>query len=193
MRYENSVLQQILKHIPWGAFDRLVEEHQADKHVRRLSTKSQFVALLYGQLSNAASLREIEAGLESCQSRLYHLGVRPIRRSTLSDANLLRPAVVFSELLALMMKLAHRGLRRALADTTYLIDSTGLRLDERSAGWARFSTGVCGAKVHVIYDAGPRSALPEPTTLRWLSKCPSSLAPPMFSTSAITIIAGGQS
>jgi hypothetical protein len=154
MRYENSVLHQILKHIPWPAFDRLVEDYRADKHVRRLSTKSQFVALLYGQLSNAASLREIEAGLESCQSRLYHLGVKPARRSTLSDANLLRPAAVFSELLALMMKLAHRGLRRALADTTYLIDSTGLRLDERSAGWARFSAGVCGAKVHVIYDAG---------------------------------------
>ena len=152
MRYENSVPHQILKHIPWAAFDRLVEEHQADKHVRRLTTKSQFVALLYGQLSNAASLREIEAGLESCQSRLYHVGARPVRRSTLSDANLLRPAVVFSELFALMMKLAHRGLRRALADTTYLIDSTGLRLDERSAEWARFSTGVCGAKLHVIYD-----------------------------------------
>ena len=28
-----------------------------------------------------------------------------------------------------------------------------MRLNERSAGWARFSTGVCGAKVHVIYDA----------------------------------------
>jgi len=152
MRYENSVLHQILKHIPWAAFDRLVEEHQADKHVRRLTTKSQFVALLYGQLSNAASLREIEAGLESCQSWLYHVGARPVRRSTLSDANLLRPAVVFSELFALMMKLAHRGLRRAFADTTYLIDSTGLRLDERSAEWARFSTGVCGAKLHVIYD-----------------------------------------
>jgi hypothetical protein len=84
MRYENSVLHQILKHIPWPAFDRLVEEQRADKHVRRLSTKSQFVALLYGQLSNAASLREIEAGLESCQSRLYHLaqgrcGVRHFR------------------------------------------------------------------------------------------------------------------
>ena len=152
MRYENSVLHQILKHIPWAAFDRLVEEHQADKHVRRLTTKSQFVALLYGQLSNAASLREIEAGLESCQSWLYHVGARPVRRSTLSDANLLRPAVVFSELFALMMKAAHRGLRRPLADTTYLIDSTGLRLDERSAEWARFSTGVCGAKLHVIYD-----------------------------------------
>jgi hypothetical protein len=152
MRHENSVLHQILKHIPWPAFEALVEAHRADKHVRRLTTKSQFVALLYGQLSNASSLREIEAGLESCQSRLYHLGATPVRRSTLSDANLLRPAEVFSELFGLMMKLAHRGLRRALAETTYLIDSTGLRLDERSASWARYSAGVCGAKLHVIYD-----------------------------------------
>jgi Transposase DDE domain/Domain of unknown function (DUF4372) len=152
MQHENSVLHQILKHVPWPAFDGLVEAHLADKHVRRLTTKSQFVALLYGQLSNASSLREIEAGLESCQSRLYHLGATPVRRSTLSDANLLRPAEVFSELFGLMMKLAHRGLRQALAETTYLIDSTGLRLDERSASWARYSAGVCGAKLHVIYD-----------------------------------------
>jgi hypothetical protein len=60
---------------------------------------------------------------------------------------------VFSELLAMMMKQAHRGLRRKLAETTYLIDATSARLNERSAGWARFSAGVCGAKVHVIYDA----------------------------------------
>ena len=35
---------------------------------------------------------------------------------------------------------------------TYLIDSTSLRLDARSAGWARFSAQACGAKLHVIYD-----------------------------------------
>ena len=29
-----------------------------------------------------------------------------------------------------------------------------MRLNALSADWARFSTGVCGAKVHVIYDAG---------------------------------------
>jgi len=152
MRHHNSVLHQILKHIPWSDFTRLVEEYRSDKHVRRLSTKSQLVAMLYGQLSGAASLREIEGGLKSHQTRLYHLGVQPARRSTLADANALRPADVFAALFGLMMKQAHRGLRRALADTTYLIDSTGLRLDERSAGWARFSAGVCGAKLHVIYD-----------------------------------------
>jgi hypothetical protein len=60
---------------------------------------------------------------------------------------------MFAELLAIMMQQAHRGLRRKLAETTYLIDATGVRLNERSASWARFSAGVCGAKVHVIYDA----------------------------------------
>jgi Transposase DDE domain/Domain of unknown function (DUF4372) len=154
MRHENSVLHQILKLIPWAEFERLVEKHRADKHVRRLTTKSQLVAMLYAQLSNAASLREIDAGLKSHAARLYHLGAMTVRRSTLSDANLRRPAVVFAELLAQMMKLAHRGLRKAVAETTYLVDSTGLRLSGESARWAHFSAGVCGAKLHVIYHQG---------------------------------------
>src|SRR5712671_6321660 len=153
MLHQNSVFHGLLKHVPWDRFDRLVEDHGADARVRRLSTKSQFVALLYGQLSGAASLREIVTGLSSHAVRLYHVGADPVRRSTFSDANAQRPVAVFSELLAMMMKQAHRGLRRKLAETTYLIDATSARLNERSAGWARFSAGVCGAKVHVIYDA----------------------------------------
>jgi IS4 transposase len=153
MRHQNSVFHSVLKQVPWTEFDRLVELHGADARVRQLTTKSQFVALLYGQLSGAASLREIVVGLESHAARLYHLGANRVRRSTLSDANSRRPVAVFSELLARMMKQAHRGLRRKLAETTYLIDATGVRLNEFSAGWARFSAAVCGAKVHVIYDA----------------------------------------
>ncbi len=130
----------------------LVEEHGADARVRRLTTKSQFVALVYGQLSGATSLREIETGLKSHEARLYHLGAAPARRLTLADANAGRPASVFSELLSTLMRQARRGLRRKLADVTYLIDSTGVRLNGISAAWARFSTGVCGAKLHVIYD-----------------------------------------
>ena len=61
------------------------------------------------------SLREIVTGLESHAARLYHLGGAPVRRSTLADANASRPAALFAELLALLMKQAHRGLRRKLA------------------------------------------------------------------------------
>ncbi len=153
MRHHNTVFRDVLKLVPWHRFKALVEEHDADARVRRLSTKTQFLALLYGQLSGASGLREIVTGLSSHTAQLYHLGAKPVRRSTLSDANACRPFAVFSELLADMMKQADRGLRRKLAETVYLIDSTSVRLNGHSADWARFSAGVCGAKVHVIYDA----------------------------------------
>jgi IS4 transposase len=153
MPHHNTVFGDILKFIPWQRFEAVVEEYDADARVRRLSTKGQFLALLYGQLSGASGLREIVTGLSSHAARLYHLGADPVRRSTFSDANTQRPAEVFADLLETMMKQAHRGLRRKLAETTYLIDATSVKLNARSVDWARFSTGVCGAKVHVIYDA----------------------------------------
>lgn len=153
MRHHNSVFHDLLKRVPWAAFDRLVEEHGADKHVRRLSTKSQLIALLYGQLAGAVSLREIAGGLESHSTRLYHLGARPASRSTLADANVKRSSAVFAGLFAELVAKAGRGLRRAIGEATYLIDATGVRLSGSGSQWARFSEQACGAKVHVIYDA----------------------------------------
>lgn len=153
MRHQNSVFHDLLKRIPWSRFDKLVETHDADKHVRRLSTKSQLVAMLYAQFSGAASLREIVGGLESHQSRLYHVGACPAQRSTLADANARRPSAVFSELFAEMVMCAGRGARRKIGEATYLIDSTGLRLSGMGSQWAHFSYMACGAKAHVIYDA----------------------------------------
>jgi hypothetical protein len=74
MRHHNSVFHGLLKHLPWGEFDRLVAAHRAGSRVRQLTTKSQLVALLYGQLAGAASLRDIVTGLRSHAARLYHLG-----------------------------------------------------------------------------------------------------------------------
>jgi DDE family transposase/uncharacterized protein DUF4372 len=153
MPHHNTVFCEVLKLVPWHRFEALVEECDADARVRRLSTRAQFVALLYGQLSGASGLRETVTGLSSHTARLYHLGAAPVRRSTFSDANACRPFAVFADLLSVMMKQAHRGLRRKLAEAVYLIDATSVRLNGHSADWAQFSGGVCGAKVHVIYDA----------------------------------------
>jgi len=153
MRHQNSVFHEVLKQVPWGEFERLVEVRRADWRVRRLPTKSQLIAMIYAQLAGATSLREIVTGMASQSIRLYHLGAKLPKRSTLADANRERPSELFTDLLALMMARAHRGLRRTLAETTYLIDATGLRLDRRTLAWARFSAKVCGAKLHVVYDA----------------------------------------
>ena len=96
MRHYNTVFHDLLKRVPWDAFDRLVSAHGADKHVRRLTTRHQLCALLYGQLAGASGLREITGGLESHSARLYHAGMRTVKRSTLADANARRPAEVFS-------------------------------------------------------------------------------------------------
>ena len=153
MRHNNSVFHDLLKRVPWDLFDEFVCSRGSDKHVRRLSTRDQFIALLYGQLSGATSLREIVVGLESHRTRLYHVGGHVVHRSTLSDANARRPAEVFSGLFAGMVGRAQRGLRRKFGEATYLIDATSLHLSGMGSQWAHFSSRTCGVKAHVIYDA----------------------------------------
>jgi IS4 transposase len=152
MRHQNSVFHSVLKQVPWHRFERLVDEYHADKHVRILSTKGQLIALIYAQLSGAQSLREIEAALESHAMRLYHLGGEEVARTTLSDANARRPWQVFSGLFAHLTGQLTRSLKRKAGEAVLLIDSSGLRLSALSKNWAQFSAGVCGAKMHVIFD-----------------------------------------
>jgi len=152
MLHQNSVFHGLLRYVPWDRFERSVEKHGADTLSRKLDTKRHFIALLYGQLSGASSLREIVTGMASHETRLYHLGAAAVKRSTLSDANAERPWQVFGELFTEMVPQAHRGLRRTIKDAVRLIDSTSVRLSSLSEDWATFSAGVCGAKVHVVYD-----------------------------------------
>lgn len=158
MRHHNTVFHAVLKLAPWNVFGRLVEQFQADKKVRRLTTRNQFTALAYAQLSGAGSLRAIEAAFESHAVRLYHVGAREVSRSTLADANAKRPCAVFIGVLSELMGRCEHMLSRKIADAVYLIDSTGFRLSSLSDDWAQFSPGVCGAKLHIVYN--PDSARP---------------------------------
>ena len=158
MRANNSVFRDLLKLIPMAAFDRLVEVHGADKHVRRLRTKDQLIALLYGQFSGAGSLREIEAGLSSHAARLYHLGGRSVSRSTLSDANRQRDARVFLGLFEALLPLAAPAQRTEMGEVLRLIDSTTLPFAGSGADWAQVSATTSGAKLHLVLD--PDAGLP---------------------------------
>jgi IS4 transposase len=152
MRHQNTVFHSLTKHVPWDKFERLIEKYDADGLSRKLSSKRHFIALLYGQLSGATSLREIVIGMASHVTRLYHVGGAAVKRSTLSDANSQRPCQMFAELFTEMLPQAHRGLRRATADAVRLIDSTSVPLSSLSQDWATFSLEVFGAKAHIIYD-----------------------------------------
>lgn len=152
MRHRNSVFHDVLKMIPWAAFEHLVDEHGADALARTFKTRHQLVALLFGQLAGATSLRAIEAAMASHRGRLYHVGGKVPSRSTFADANRDRSPLVFSGLFEHMLGMAARRFKRKLTDVVRLIDSTGLHLAGAGSQWARFSTGVNGAKAHIVYD-----------------------------------------
>lgn len=158
MRHHNSVFHGLLKHVPWAAFEELVQKHKADHRVRRLDTKSQFLALLFGQVAGASSLREIEAGLESHAARLYHVGGRCVARSTLADANARRPSALYGEMFAHMAASASRSTRRHLKDAVRILDATRIEMSSLSGGWLDTVKGHRAIKLHIAYD--PHGAMP---------------------------------
>lgn len=153
MRHHNSLFHQLLQVVPWDRFAEIVEHHGADRRVRRLTTKSQLVALMYGQLTGSQSLREIEQGLGTHAQRLYHLGATKPARSTFADANAKRPAQVFADLFAVMTMSASRGLRRHVREAVHLVDATSIRLTDVSRAWADYEAHGALVKVHVDFDA----------------------------------------
>lgn len=154
MRHQNSLFHQLLQFVPWDQFEHLVDHHGADHRVRRLPTKSQFIALIYAQLSGAQSLREIVQSMGSQASRLYHLGARVPARSTLADANANRPAQLFADLFSLLAAQASPGLRRTTREAIHLVDATSIRLTNISRAWADYEKHGCLVKLHVDFDAG---------------------------------------
>ena len=150
--HQNTVFRQLIKQLPFGTLDRLIEQHRADKGVRRLYTKEMLLTLLFAQVSDARSLRDIEAIIQSQDARRYHAGLPKVKRSTLADAAASRPAAVFTGLLSTLIGKATRKLRQGIGECVRLIDSTTLPLNRLSADWSRFSAKLCGAKAHVVYD-----------------------------------------
>ena len=87
-----SIFAQLLQLFPRTQFEQAVREHQAERHARGFTCWGQFIAMLFCQLGQAQSLREICGGLAASEDKLRHLGLPEApKRSTLAYANEHRP------------------------------------------------------------------------------------------------------
>ena len=94
-----SIFSQVLGLIPKTTFVDAVHKHKAERHSRGFSSWGQFVAMMFCQLGQAHSLREITNGLAASEGKLKHLGVPEApKRSTLAYANEHRPWQVYETL-----------------------------------------------------------------------------------------------
>src|SRR5512136_615175 len=80
-------------------FYRLVINHKAERYFKGFSSWDYFIAMLFCQIAQAKSLREICCGLLCCEGKLSHLGMKDApKKSTLSYANINRPWEMFRDL-----------------------------------------------------------------------------------------------
>ncbi len=87
MSKHNSIFGQILQLIPRYEFEKAVKQHNGDFASKGFTCWEQFVSMMFAQISGQTGLRGIEIALDSVKNLLYHIGVKKIKRSTLSYAN----------------------------------------------------------------------------------------------------------
>ena len=118
------------------------------------------MAMVYGHLAGAGSLRELEKGFNQHGSHHYHLNCKPVRRTTLADANKNRNPQLFADVLRELVQAAGRTIRSERDDILYLLDSTSIPLRGRGSQWtAETATRTPGLKVHVLYSSGQQLPL----------------------------------
>lgn len=151
-----SLFGQLLRLFSRPDFDAAVRRHHGDRYAKRLSCWDQFVAMLFCQLAQAHSLREICGGLRCCLGKLNHLGLESApKRSTLAYANAHRPwqiyEAVFYDLLGRCRQIAP-GHRFRFRNKLYSLDASVIDLALSLFDWAQFSQTKGAVKLHLLLD-----------------------------------------
>jgi len=150
-----TIFAELLKLCPRYQFDRATERYKGDRYVKTFTTWQQYITVLYSQITQKDSLRDIETGLGTQSCRWYHLGLKGIHRSTLSDANAKRDYRIFEDLfyhlLARCKDLTPKHKFR-FKNPLYTIDSTTIDLCLSVFPWAKFRKTKGAIKMHCLYD-----------------------------------------
>lgn len=152
-----SIFSQLLQLFPRPEFHTVVEETKAQRHARGFACWDQFVAMLFCQLAQAQSLREVCLGMASYKGKLRHLGLEQAPApSTLAYANAHRPAQlyeqVFYQLLARCQQAVQHQRQGKLRFKNKLLslDASTIELCAGIFDWARFRRTKGAVKLHLV-------------------------------------------
>lgn len=155
MSHCNTIFHSMLKFIPRHQFEALEIHHSTGRKARQFSRWSQFVHLMFMQLTGRVSLRD---GIQSINSRaknLYHLGAKPVSRSTFADANNKRPASLYEALFekvyqrCTMISPKHKF---KFKNRLYSLDASVIDLSLGAFPWASFRRTKAAVKIHTLLD-----------------------------------------
>jgi len=153
--YSASRFNELIQHIPKAPFQTIISNTQNDRYVKSLKTWDLLLLMVYGQIEQSQSLRQLVNGYNLHDSHHYHLNTSKIKRSTLSDALGTRSPSAFKGLSDLLMQKLARSQRKELSSLTTLIDATPIKLvSQRFRSWTEGTQTPRsrGLKVHVAMN-----------------------------------------
>lgn len=155
MAHCNTIFNSMLKFIPRHQFDALETRHTTGRKPRKFSRWNQFVQLMFMQLTGRSSLRENIQSINSRAKSLYHLGAKPVSRSTFADANNKRPASLYEALFekvyqrCRMLSPKHKF---KFKNKLYSLDASVIDLSLGAFPWASFRRTKSAVKLHTLLD-----------------------------------------
>lgn len=156
MHKDKFVFSQLVTFLDRNKFNYIVRAYQGDKYVKHFTCWNQLLALMFGQLSNRESLRDLVIALEAHRSKCYHLGMgKNVSRSSLARANQDRDYHIFEEYAYYLVNQARETRTTKIFDlggNVYAFDSTTIDLCLSVFWWAKFRKRKGGIKIHTLYD-----------------------------------------
>ena len=98
MHKDPFVFSQLVQFLDRNHLNYLVRKYDGDKYVKSYTCWNQLLTMMFGQLSNRESLRDLIVAMEAHAGKVYHLGIgKSVTRSNLSKANEQRDYRIFEE------------------------------------------------------------------------------------------------
>jgi len=150
------VFAQLVEFLPQRVFDGIAMKYSGNKYVKHFTYWNQLLAMIFGQLTNRDSLRDLIVALHAHNQKCYHLGFgKSITRSNFSKANENRDSKIFEDYAYYMIDIARK--KRANNDfeikgKVYAFDSSTIDLCLNVFWWAKFRKAKAGIKLHTLYD-----------------------------------------
>jgi len=157
MNKYNSIFGQILSFFPRLQFETFVQETHSSKRIKGFNCWDQFVSMIFCQLGQAHSLREICGGLATSLGKMIHLGMKKApSRSTLAYANEHRPWKLYQKLFFHVLGLCQTqfGGKHKFRFKNKLLsfDATLILLCINMFDWAKYRRTKGAIKLHLLLD-----------------------------------------
>ena len=110
MNKDKYVFAQLIEFLDNNKFRHLVDKYDGDRYVKHFTCWNQLFAMMYGQLSNRESLRDLIVAFEAHRAKQYYLGLgrKPIAKTTFASANQNRDYRIFEDFAFYMMEQARK-------------------------------------------------------------------------------------